>query len=69
MGSPGASAIKKLPASAGDASFRSLGWEEPLEKETTTHSSIGEIPRTEEPGGLQSMRLQRVRHDLATKQQ
>ena len=36
-----------------------------------THSSIlvFRIPRTEEPGGLQSMGLQRVGHDLATKQQ
>ena len=40
-----------------------------LEKEMATHSSIvaWEIPWTEEPGGLQSMRLQRVGHDLATK--
>ena len=38
-------------------------------KEMATHSSIlaWEIPRTEEPGGLQSMRLQRVGHDLANK--
>ena len=36
---------------------RSLGWEDPLEKEVETHSSIlvWRIPRTEEPGGLQSM--------------
>ena len=36
-----------------------LGWEDPLEKEMATHSSIlaWEIPRTEEPGGLQSMGL------------
>ena len=40
---------------------RSLGWEDPLEKEMTTHSSIyaWEIPWTEEPGGLQSMGLQK----------
>jgi len=38
-----------------------------LEKEMTTQSSIlpWEIPRTEEPGGLQSMGLQRVKHNLA----
>jgi len=45
---------------------QSLGREEPLEKEgMTTHSSVlcWRIPWTEEPGGLQSMRLQRVRHD------
>ena len=43
----------------------SLGQEDPLEKEMATHSSIlaWEIPATEEPGGLQSRRLQRVRHD------
>ena len=43
----------------------SLGQEEPLEKEMATFSSIlaGKIPWTEEPGGLQSMGLQRVRHD------
>ena len=41
------------------------GWEDPLEKEMATHSSIlaWEIPWTEESGGLQSMGLQRVRHD------
>ena len=44
---------------------RSLGREDPLEKEVATHSSIlaWRIPWTEEPGGLQSMGLQRVRHD------
>ena len=42
-----------------------LGWEDPLEKGMATHSSIlaWRIPRTEEPGGLQSTGLQRVRHD------
>ena len=47
---------------------QSLGQEDPLELEMATHSSIlaWEIPRTEEPGGLQSMRSHRVRHDLAT---
>ena len=50
---------------------QSLSWEDPLEKEMATHSSIlaWEIPWTEEPVGLQSRGLQRVRHDLATKQQ
>ena len=44
---------------------QSLGWEDPQEKEMTTHSSIPawEIPRAEEPGGLQSTGSQRVRHD------
>ena len=48
----------------------SLGQEDPLEKEIAIHSSIlaWEIPWTEEPGRLQSMGLQRVGHDLATKQ-
>ena len=46
----------------------SLGWEDPLEKGTTTHSSIlaWRIPWTEEPGGLQFMWLQRVRHNWMT---
>ena len=44
---------------------RSLGWEDPLEEEMATHSSIliWRIPRTEEPVGLQSMGLQRVGHN------
>ena len=50
---------------------QSLGWEDPLEKEMATHSSIlaWEIPWTEEPGGPQSMGWHRVGRDLATKQQ
>ena len=39
-------------------------WKDPLEKEITTHSSV--LARTEEPGRLQSMGLQRVRHDWET---
>ena len=44
---------------------QSLGQEDSLEKEIATHSSIlvWEIPLTEEPGGLQSIGSQRVRHD------
>ena len=47
-----------------------LGQEDPLEKEMATHSSTlaWKIPWTEEPGGLQSMGLQRVGDDLATEQ-
>ena len=45
---------------------RALGWEDPLEEEMATHSSI---PWTEEPGGLQSLGLQRVRHNWETRQQ
>ena len=46
---------------------RSLGWEDPLEKEIATQSSIlaWKTPWTEEPGGLQSMGSQRVRQDWA----
>ena len=45
-----------------------LGWEDPLGKEMASHSSIlaWEIPWTVEPGGLQSMELQRVTHNLVT---
>ena len=44
---------------------RSLGLEDSLKKEMATHSSIlaWKVPWTEEPGWIQSMRLQRVRHD------
>ena len=44
---------------------QSLGWKDPLEKGMATHSSIlaWRIPWTEDPGGLQSMGLQKVRHD------
>ena len=50
---------------------RSLGQEDTLEKEIAAHFNIlaWEIPWTEEPGGLQFMVLQRVGHDLVTKQQ
>ena len=56
--------IKHLPAMQ-ETQVRSLGWEDPLEKEMATHSSIlaWKIPRTEEPGRLQSIRSQRVGHD------
>ena len=49
--------------------LQSLGWEDPLEKEMATRSSIlaWEIPWTEGPGGLWFMGLQFVRHDLVTK--
>ena len=45
---------------------QSLGWEDPLEKEMAIHSSTiaWKIPWTEEPGRLQSMGSQRVRHDF-----
>ena len=54
--------VKNLPA-MWETRVRSLGWEDPLEKEMATHSSIlaWTIPWTEEPSGLQSTGLQRVR--------
>ena len=50
---------------------RSGGWEDPLEEEMATHSSIlsWEIPRTEEPGRLQSVGLPQSWTDLASEQQ
>ena len=59
--------LKHLPA-IWETRVWSLGGEDPLEKEMATHSSIlaWRILWTEEPGGLQSMGLQRVGHDWAT---
>ena len=56
--------LKRLPA-MWETWIQSLGQEDPLEKEMATHSSIlaWRIPWTEEPGGLQSMGLQRVGRD------
>ena len=58
--------IKNPPANAGGTgdTVQSLGWEGPLEKEMTAHSSIlaWKIPQTEEPGRLQRMGSQRVTH-------
>ena len=56
--------VKCLPAMQ-ETRVRSLGQEDPLEKEMATHSSTlaWKIPWTEEPGRLQSMGLQRVRHN------
>ena len=55
--------VKNLPAMQ-ETQVLSLDWEDLLEKGMATHSSIfaWEIPWTEEPGGLQSMGSQRVRH-------
>ena len=65
--------VKNPPANAGiqEMQGRSLGWEDPLKEGMETHSSTlaWEIPWTEEPGGLQSMGSQRVRHDVVTDQQ
>ena len=56
--------VKNLPA-VQEIRVRSLGWEDPLEKEMATHSSIlaWKISWTGEPGGLQSMGSQRIGHD------
>ena len=56
--------VKNLPAMQG-TQVQSLSWEDPLEKGMATHSSIlaWRIPWTEEPGGLQSMGLQRVEYN------
>ena len=55
----------KNPPATQETQVQSLRWEDPLEKGMATHSCIPgwEIPRTEKPGGLQSMGSQRVRHD------
>ena len=59
--------VKNLPAmqETQEMWVRSAGQEAPLQKEMATHSSIlaWKIPWTKEPGGLQSMGLQRVGHD------
>ena len=65
--SPVAQMVKNPPA-MWETWVQSLGWEDPLEKEMATHSSIlaWRIPRTEEPCGLQTKGSQRVGHDWAT---
>ena len=62
-----AQTVKRLSAMQ-ETCVRSLGWEDPLEKEMAAHSSIlaWKIPWTAEPGRLLSMGSQRVRHDGAT---
>ena len=62
--SPVAQTVENLPAMP-ETWFRSLGWEDPLEKGMATHSSIlaWRIPWTEEPDGLQSTGSQRIGHD------
>ena len=59
-----AQTVKHLPAMQ-ETQVQSLVWEDPLEKEMATHSSLvaWRIPWTEEPGRLESMGLQRVRHN------
>ena len=59
-----AQTVKSLPA-VWETRVRSLGWEDPLEKEMATHSSIlaWKTPWVEEPGRLQAIGSQRVGHD------
>ena len=59
-----AQTVNNLPAMQ-EIEVWSLGWKNPQEKRVATHSSIPawRIPRTEEPGGLQAIGLQRIRHD------
>ena len=59
-----AQTVNRLPAMQ-ETWVQSPGWEDPLEKEMATHSSIlaWKIPRMEESGGLQSLGSQRVGHD------
>jgi len=56
--------VKNLPAMQ-ETQVQALNWEDPLEKRMAMDSNIlaWRIPWVEEPGGLQSMRSQRVRHD------
>ena len=62
-GFPSGSVVKHLPAMQ-EPQVRSLGWEDPLEEDMETHSSIlaWRIQWSEEPGRLQSTELQRVGH-------
>ena len=64
VGFPGGSDGKESACNAGDR-VQSMGWEDSLEKEMVTYSSIlaWRIPWTEEPGSLHSIQLQRVGHD------
>ena len=66
-GFPGSSVVKNMPAvqESPERRVQSLGQEDPLEEGMATHSSIlaWRIPWTEEPGELQSIASQRVRHD------
>ena len=59
--------VKNLPATR-ETWVRSPSWEDPLEKETATHTSIlaWRIPWTEEPGWLPTVESQRVEHDCVT---
>ena len=62
---PGGSVVKNPPAKPETKFDPWVSQEDPLEKEMATHSTLlaWEIPSTEDPGSIQSMRSQRVRHD------
>ena len=64
-GVPSGSDGKESACNVEDTGVQSLGWEDPLEKGIATHSNIlaWRVPRTEEPGRLQSIGLQRVECD------
>ena len=67
MGFPGSSVVKYSPANAGDPKLRSDPWVEKIPWRRKQQFILvflsGKIPWTEEPGGLQSMGSQKVRHD------
>ena len=67
---PGGSVVKNLPAMQ-ETQVQSLGWEDPLEEEMATHSSIlaWRISWTEESGGLQSDGVAKESDNLVTKHQ
>ena len=68
LGFPYDSVVKNMPTMR-ETWVQSLDWEDPLEESMATHSSIlaWRMPWTEESGGLQSMGLQRIRHDWVSK--
>jgi len=70
MGFSGGSVVKNPPAKQ-ETQVQSVGWEDPLEKEIAIYPSIlaWKMPWTEEPGGLQTVALQKFGHDWTTKQQ
>ena len=65
FGLPSWLSVKKSLPAMQETQVRSLGWEDPLEKEMAAHSCIlaWEIPWTEKPGGLPFMGSHRIRHD------
>ena len=67
QGFPGSSSVKN-PLTMQETRVQSLGHEDPVEEEVASHTSIlaWRIPQIQEPGGLQSMGSQRVRHNWAT---